>query len=61
MIVIIVMLLIGVILRWGFISDEAGKAFKERIDHFKAPQGQSDTLPEADSAGWNVIRDTIAL
>jgi hypothetical protein len=45
MIVIIVMLLVGVIVRWGYIRSEAGDAFRQRIDHFKAPQNQVDTLP----------------
>lgn len=32
MIVIIVMLIIGIILRWEFVSKEAGDAFKSRFE-----------------------------
>jgi hypothetical protein len=46
MIAIIVMLLVGVILRWGYVKSEAGEAFKQRIDHFKAPHAQVDTLSD---------------
>jgi hypothetical protein len=45
MIVLILVLLIGVIVRWGYIRSEAGEAFKQRIDHFKVPHAQVDTLP----------------
>jgi hypothetical protein len=34
MIAIIVMLLIGVVVRWGYVKREAGEAFRQRIDHF---------------------------
>lgn len=77
MLALIVVLLVGVIVRWGFIREEAGKAFQDRIDHFKAPQQRVDTLlpergadtlrnepasqPEIDADGWRVVRDSVEL
>lgn len=58
MIAIILMLIIGVILRWGFIKKEAGDAFKSRIEHFK-PDEKPEPVPEIDSAGWNIVRDSL--
>jgi len=42
MIVIIVMLIIGIILRWEFVSKEAGDAFKSRFEKDRTEQ-QVDT------------------
>lgn len=64
MLAMIVVLIIGIVVRWGFIRSEAGEAFKSRIEHFKkhdAPAPAADSLPEADSAGWNVVRDSVTL
>jgi hypothetical protein len=54
MMVLIVVLIIGVGVRWSFFRREAGAAFRERIEHFKRPtadtlRGQADSLPTADS------------
>lgn len=44
MIAVIVMLLIGIALRWGFIKKEAGEAVRDRIDLFRAPEPKTDSL-----------------
>jgi hypothetical protein len=44
MIILLVVSIIAVIMRWGYIKQEAGAAFRQRIDHFKAPQGQIDSM-----------------
>jgi hypothetical protein len=41
MMALIVVLLIGVALRWSFVKREAGDAFRQRIEHFKAPNKDS--------------------
>ncbi len=42
MLALIVMLLIGIVVRWAWIKKEAGEAFRER---FTAPTEQTDSLP----------------
>ena len=59
MLALIAVLLIGVVVRWGFIKKEAGDAFRHRIEHFKKPEPPvtaSDTLSVVDTVGWNVIK-----
>lgn len=74
MLALIAVLLVGVVVRWGFIKKEAGDAIKSRIEHFKPhdrtdslPEGHSDmppvadSLPAVDSASWNVVRNNVDL
>ena len=43
MLALIAVLLIGVVVRWGFIKKEAGDAFRHRIDFFK-PSGKPNAM-----------------
>lgn len=45
MLALIVVLLVGVGVRWAFIKKEAGDAFRQRIEHFKVPDEGTDSLP----------------
>ncbi len=65
MLAIVIVLLIGVIVRWNFFKKEAGDAFRHRIEFFKKPDAPAvpDTLPAIDTAGRNIIiiRDSTTL
>ncbi len=66
MLAMIVILLIAVVTRWGFIKKEAGDAIRHRIEYFNKPDRRDsaparDSLPKTDSAGWHVVRDTVGL
>ncbi len=61
---LLVISLVAVIARWGFIKKEAGGAFRQRMEYFKQPDRRDtipkqDTLPELAPAGRHIIRDTV--
>lgn len=56
----IVVLLIGIAMRWGFIKKEAGDAIRHRIEQIRSPE-KPERRPEADSVGRDIVRDTIDL
>jgi hypothetical protein len=41
MLLILLMLALGVIIRWGFIKSEVKEAFKSRIEHFSPHEKKS--------------------